>query len=128
MATLNVEATRTINGGPTYHRGRFCYITYLAFILFTIQEMMNATLPTYTVDDGQGFIAEDHTNITNEEELTNVTMKTDANNDTGVSFRDENHEGIENDEVKHFIMPIKTRQTALVGWVGIILSYSQFRF
>ena len=73
--------------------------------------MLNATLPTYTVDDGKGFLSEDHTNITNEEELTNVTMKTDSSNDTGLSFRDEKHEKIENDEVRQFSQnKIKTVQ------------------
>ena len=65
-----------------------------------MQDLVNATLPSYTVDDGQGFIAEDHKNVTNEEELTNVTLKADVDDDNATSFRNEKHDGIENEEVR----------------------------
>ena len=61
---------------------------------------MNATLPSFTIDEGKGFMAEDHANITNEEELTNVTLKADVETDKSSSFRDEKHEGIEVNEVR----------------------------
>ena len=58
-------------------------------------------MPSVTVEDGKGFLAEDHANITNEEEMANVTLAPETSgNDTQVSFRDEKHDGIDKEEVK----------------------------
>ena len=70
-----------------------------------LKDFMNATLPSFTIDEGKGFLAEDHANITNEEELANVTLKADMETDTSSSFRDEKHDGIEDNEVGQIYAP-----------------------
>ena len=51
------------------------------------------------MDDGIGFMAENHSGIIREEEMMNVTLPPDTVANESLSFRDEKHEGIEKHEV-----------------------------
>ena len=60
-------------------------------------------MPSVTEEDSKGFLAEDHANITNEEEIANVTLAPETRgNDTEVSFKDEKHDGIDKEEVNFY--------------------------